>query len=295
MRSDPRIVLLCVCLLLSGRLVAECAKGQDHRRNQSTGIQIVEITITGTQGMSSDDLAGLEGKMMGGCYNDDSDEIEERVRALFRDRGYFRAEVQALHITPLDPLKTPKLVKVEAEIVEGERFRLKDIAFTGNHHFSAEQLRKAFPLKENELFEQGRIAGGLEGMRKLYSSEGYIDVVMIPNISFAGSGVHMNVEVREGPQYHMGKMDVFAKKELAERLRAVWDLEEGKVYDAGYPNKFMDVHHDLLPANFSSSDVQIVRNCPDAIVDVRFVIEQVEAAFHPANPVECEETQDNKP
>ena len=56
-------------------------------------------------------------------------------------------------------------------------------------------------------------------MRKLYTSEGYIDLIMIPNTSFTGSGVHMNVEIREGPQYHMGKMDVIAKKELAERLR----------------------------------------------------------------------------
>jgi hypothetical protein len=283
------VLALCASLLLSARLAAECVEGQDHRKNKNAGIQIVDMTITGTQAMSSGDLSSLEGKMIGGCFNDDSEEIEERVRAMFQDRGYFKAEVQTLHITPLDPLKNPKPVKVDAEVVEGERFRLKQIAFTGNHQFPAEQLRKEFTLKVNDLFERARIGGGLEGVRKLYTGEGYLDMVMLPNTTFTGTGVNMNVEVQEGPQYHMGKLDVFAKKELADRLRAGWELGEGKVYDAKYPGKFVEEHHNLLPADFTGSQIETVRNCPDAVVDVRIVIDPVEAAAHPAKAVKCEE------
>ena len=104
----------------------------------------------------------------------------------------------------------------------------------------------------------------------------------------------MSVEVNEGPQYHMGKLDVFARKELADRLGAVWELGEGKTYDASYPAKFLDEHHDLLPSGFTSSEIQVVRHCPDATVDVRLIIDQVEAAVHPAKPVECEESSENK-
>ena len=254
MRSDLPIMLLCVCLL-SGHLVAQCAKGQDHRSSPTSGIQIVEMTLTGTHGLNSVDIAGIEGQMIGGCYNDDADEIQTRVRALFQDLGYLRVQVQTFHLTPLDPLKTPKPVRLEAEVSEGEHFRLEEISFTGNHHFGTEQLRKSFPLKQGDLVERRGISGGLEALRKLYTSEGYIDFFTIPNISFTGSGIHMNIEVNEGPQYHMGRLDVFAKKELADRFRAAWDLREGKIYDAGYPAKFVDEHHDILPTGFTASEI----------------------------------------
>lgn len=292
MRMDPRL-LLCACLL-SRCIVAECAKGQDHRTNKTAGVQIVDMTIAGTQSLSSGDIGGLEGQMMGGCYDDDSDQIEERVRALFQDRGYFRVQVQSFHITPVDPLKNPKSVKVEAEILEGERYRVTEISFTGNHHFDAERLRKTIPLKKGDLFERRGVAGGLEAARKLYTSDGYLDAYMIPSVSFTGSGVRMSVEVNEGPQYHMGKFEVFAKKELADRLRAAWDLGEGKTFDASYPAKFMGEHQSMLPEGFTGSQIQMVRNCPDAIVDIRFVVDQVEAAAHPEKPVECEESSANK-
>jgi len=72
-------------------------------------------------------------------------------------------------------------------------------------------------------------------------------------------------------------------------------LSEGKIYDAGYPSKFIDAHRDLLPVDFTGSGVERVRNCPDAVVDVRFVIDQVGAAAHPAKPVKCEEKEHSQP
>jgi outer membrane protein assembly factor BamA len=291
MSDRAGLSLLFVCLLTAGELPAQCAKGQDHRARHSGGIQIVDMEISGTQTLSSGDLSSLEGTMVDGCYDDDSDEIEERVRALFQDRGYFRIEVQSLDIIATDPLKTPKPVKVEAVVTEGEIFRLKEITFTGNHHFGDEELRKAFPIKANDLFARARIAGGLESMRGLYNAQGYLDMVMIPSTTFAGSGVNLTVEVREGPQYHLGKLEVFAKKESADRLSTAWELGEGKVYDAGYVDKFLQEHEELLPEGFSRSNVQIVKDCPDRTVDVRFIVDPVRAAAHPAKPVPCEKTE----
>ncbi len=156
-------------------------------------------------------------------------------------------------------------------------------------------MRKSFPLKQGDLFERRGISGGLEALRKLYTSEGYIDFFTIPNISFTGSGIHMNIEVNEGPQYHMGRLDVFAKKELADRFRAAWDLREGKIYDAGYPAKFVDEHHDILPTGFTASEIKLVRNCPDAVADVRVIVDQIDAAAHPAKPVGCEDSSGDNP
>jgi Surface antigen variable number repeat len=280
---------LIAVVFLTGWLSADCGKGQDHRSNKSGGVQVTDFTITGTRDLSSGDLDALTSKMIGGCYDDDSDQLEEQVRALFQDRGYFRAEVKSLHVLPSDPLKVPKPVKLEAEVDEGSRYRVREITFTGNHHFASGKLRKAFSLKNGDLFDRSLAAGGLEGVRKLYVSDGYLEIVMIPNVTnITEPGLDLNVEVREGTQYHMGKLDVFAKKEIADRLRVDWGLAEGAVYDPAYVDKFLDDHHALLPAGFTRQDVQTVLDCPDATVEVRLIVDAIEAALHPTKPVTCE-------
>lgn len=295
MRVCRTAFLSLTVISLTGWLYGDCAKSQDHRSNKSSGIEITDFTVSGTRGMSSADLTALEGKMTGGCYDEDSDELEERVRALFQDLGYFRAEVKSLDITPSDPLKAPKPVKLEAEVVEGERYRVKQITFTGNRHFGSGKLRTAFSLKKGDFFDRSLVAGGLVGVRKLYVSDGYLDVVMIPDVTnIEEPNLHLNVEVREGTQYHMGKIDVFANKEIADRLRAGWELAEGKIYDPTYVDKFIEEHHALLPAGFTRADVQLIRDCPDATVEVRLIVDPIGAALHPAKPVECETSDQQK-
>ncbi|HKS74458.1 MAG TPA: POTRA domain-containing protein [Terriglobales bacterium] len=269
--------------------------GQDHRTNQSGGVQVVDLTVTGTQSLSSGQVTTLTGRMIGGCYDDDSDELQERVRALFQDEGYFYVDVKSFHIVQVDPLKTPKLVKLEAEVNEGQQVRVNEINFTGNHHFSSDKLRAAFSLKAGDVFDRSLIAGGLQGVRKIYVAEGFLDMVMIPDTKNVGRGVNLAVEVQEGPQYHMDQLDVFAKKEIADRVRAAWELRQGQVYDPAYLEKFLDEHQSLLPAGFGRSSVQTVRDCPDATVNVRFIMDAVEAAAHPAKPVACEKSQDSNP
>lgn len=296
MRPNLLVPLLLVFTLFAGASYGECAKGQDHRTNKNGGLQIMDVTVTGTQAFSSSELTAMTGKVIGGCYDEDSEVLEARVRALFQDEGYFTAEVKSVHIDPLDPLKVPKPVKLEAEVVEGERYRVREIVFTGNHHFDSAKLVGVLSFKVGDLFERSRMSGGLEGVRNLYLSDGFLDFVMIPQTrNMAAGGLTVAIEVIEGPQYHMDQLDVFAKKEMAERVRAAWELRQGQVYDPAYLDKFVDEHQALLPAGFGRNNVQIVTDCPDATVNVRLIIDPVEAAAHPAKPVACEESKDSNP
>jgi outer membrane protein assembly factor BamA len=256
----------------------------------------MDFTISGTQSMSSDDLDMLTATMVGGCYDEDSDELETWVQSLFQDKGYARADVQSLHIIPLDPTKMPKPVRIETEVVEGNRYRVNEVMFSGNHHFESEKLRKAFPLKKGDLFSRERIVAGLVEVRKLYTSDGYLDCVMIPDFTnMAETTLDFSIEVREGTQYKMGKLDVYAKKENADRLRAAWGLAEGSVYDQSYVDKFIDEHHALLPAAFTRADIQTIQDCPDGTAEVRLIVDPIDAASHPsAEPVKCEKPEQPK-
>jgi outer membrane protein assembly factor BamA len=249
-RLTPRTLFFAL-FLSAAFLPAECV--HDYRSNKNAGILITDFTITGTQTISATDLARITSDMIGSCFDEDSEEMEERVRASFQDRGYFKVEVKNLRFKPRDQLSVPKPVTLEGDVSEGARYKLAEITFVENHAFSSEKLREQFP----------------------------------------NGTANLNISIQEGPQYHMGKLDIVADKEVAARLRPEWKLAEGDVYDQTYIDQYLEVNRNLLPMGFSRDNVQRSQNCPDAVVRVRLVIDPAEDTSHaePKN-VPCEEHHD---
>jgi outer membrane protein assembly factor BamA len=280
---------LFLILLFASFLPAQCAK--DNREDKKSGILITDFTITGTQTISATDLARITSDLIGSCYNDDSDEIGERIRASFQQRGYFQVEVKSVKFKPGDPLGVPKPVTVESEVSEGPQFRLGQVTFLKNRVFSAEKLRQQFPLKTNDIVEREKVASGMESLRKLYATRGYLDFIAIPETTFGSNAtMNLNITVEEGPQYHMGKLDIVAEKEPAAKLRTEWKLPEGAVYDATYIDKYLTAARDILPANFSKGNVQTTQNCPDALIQVRLLVDPAQDMSHAeGKDVPCEE------
>jgi len=131
-------------------------------------------------------------------------------------------------------------------------------------------------------------------LRKLYGTQGFLDFTAIPDTKFASNATaSLNISIVEGPQYHMGKFDIVADKEVAARLGAEWKLPEGDVYDQAYIDQYLEANRDLLPVGFSRADVHRIQNCPDAVVEIRLIIDPAEDRSHaePKN-VPCEEHHD---
>jgi outer membrane protein assembly factor BamA len=125
-----------------------------------------------------------------------------------------QVEVKSLRVKPQDPLAAPKPVTLEGEVSEGPQYRLGQLTFLKNHAFTTEELRKQFPLKNGSLIERNKIAMGLESLRKLYVNDGYLDLVFVPETLLSSNGIaNLSITIDEGPQYHMGKLDIVAEKE----------------------------------------------------------------------------------
>ena len=286
-----RMHLARVLLVMTSFAVVACAQcANDHRSDKHGGIVVTDFTITGTTTLSSAELARLARDFVRSCYNDDSEEMQERLRAGFQDRGYFTVEVKSLSFKPGDPLGNPKPVAVEADVAEGPRYKVGEITFLENRAFSSERLRGVFPLKKGDTFDRGKIARGLESLRKLYGSSGFMDFVGIPETQPSSNGIMtLKVKVDEGPQYHMGKLEILAGKETAARLRSEWKLAPGSTYDSTYITKFVEKNHSLLPESFTAADVRQRFNCPEAVVEVSFEIDPQEGTSDPpAKNIPCE-------
>jgi len=294
MRTTTRLVTASLaCCLLPALLHADCPKDQDHRSSTEAGILVTDFTISGIQTLSSSELAKITGKLTGLCFDEDSEELKVRVRNLFQDRGFFAAVVKGLSIKTNDPLARPKPVTLEAEVGEGLRYKLAGIKVVGNNAVTTVTIRSEFTLRKGDPFERNKIASGLDGLRNLYGADGFLDSVFIPDTqSLSDATVFLTLTVEEGPQYRMGKLEILGDKEISEKLEAEWQLSEGAVYDATYLEKYLDTNRSLLPRGFTRQNVQVVRNCPEALVRVRLPLEATGSLSRPEN-VECEKPHDS--
>ena len=127
-------------------------------------------------------------------------------------------------------------------------------------------------MREGDAFRRAKIAEGLAAMRKVYGSLGFLDSVFVPDVNLdSSSTVKLNIEVREGPGYRMGILEVSGPPEVAAKLQTRWELEPGAVFNRDYVETFLDKNQSFLPPDFTpSSGVQLLEDCPDAIVSVHF-------------------------
>ena len=108
-------------------------------------------------------------------------EDAERVRYYYQTKGYFKALVgdpkTQIHDTSgvrwYFPFKSSpgKAVDITMPVEEGQRYRLKEITFTGNKAVTnTKALRSLFKIKDGDIFDTEAIRKGLESLRKAYAA-----------------------------------------------------------------------------------------------------------------------------
>jgi len=287
---------LILCLLLF--FFCQCGIAQTPiPSTDGRKILVDSFIISGTRTIDAAELAEITGSISGSEFNDDPEEMQERVRDQFQDHGYFQVEVGKFEIKVLDPLASPKLVRLEADVNEGPLCRLSTIDFTGNHFTTTEELRAMFPLKAGDVFEKAKIAGGLQSMMKSQGLHGLLDAYAIPNTTLSGSTVKLDIEMHEGLQYRMGKLEVIGPAEAADKLQARWTLDQGAVFDRSYTRKFLEENSSLLPANFVEEDgMKIFKNCSDSTVSVHIhlVSDPQHDALDRGKQTDCKDSDETK-
>jgi outer membrane protein assembly factor BamA len=290
-----RVATTLLCIFLASSLAADC--GPDFRSNKKSGFFIQDFIVNGTSSLSSQDLLNIRSKLIGACIDEQSD-LEQLVKESFQNEGYYAAVVKDLETHMVDALAQPKTINVEADVAEGQIYKLGAVRFIGNHAFEEARLRNAFQLRKGEKFNRSTLARGLGSIRKLYLHHGFADLAFIPDdtADFGNSEVNLIITIVEGPQYHMGKLVIVGKQdELAAQLQTAWGMGEGKVFDFGYPQEYLKANQQLLPVSFSQNDLQIIRNCPEATATVWLILQERDLGSQtPPRPIDCEESHDKK-
>ncbi len=270
----------------------------DSQSRDGRKIVVESFVILGTRTVDSVELADITNSIAGSTFTDDSEELQARIRAQFQDRGYYQAEIRHLDINAIDPLASPQTVRMEAEVSEGPRCRLTRIEFTDNHAFSSDELRAKFTMKVGDVFARSKVAAGLASMRKLYGSRGYLESAFTMGDHLDSSTtVKLDINVSEGPQYRMDKLEISGPADVAEKLQTRWELALGAIFDASYVKAFLEKNSSLLPADFiQANGVEPFMDCDDATVSVHLHLTQdpQHAALDRTKHVECPPPSEKK-
>lgn len=232
-------VLAAILLLVSSAVRAIAADRQ---------VIIRRLTLTGVQMVSATDERRLIQEIKSREYDsNDLNEIAERVRFAFQKLGYFKVSVQAPNVTAVRADGSRQIVDVNVTVSEGERYRLKDIRFKGSALFPAAQLRAQFKISDGEIFDRERIANGLDELRSLYCTRGYLDFSAVPETTIDETlhTVSLFIDLDEGSEFHAGKLLVLGEESepgAKEKLLSAWKSYEGSVFNCDVLQHFL---HDL--------------------------------------------------
>lgn len=173
------------------------------------------------------------------------DEIANRIRAEFQNRGYFKVLVEDPVVKVLSRRGAHEIVDVDLMVQEGEQYRLKSLEFKNSATFRIAELRAAFQIADGDIFNRSKIASGLENLRRLYGTEGYVNFAAVPETSIDEDAhlVSLSVDLDAGYVFRLGTLTVLGEESepgARQKLLATWRGYEGKVYDFRLLQQFLN-------------------------------------------------------
>ena len=166
------------------------------------------------------------------------------INRFYREKGLWNTEVKVQRQPVAD---NEDQVVVRFDIEPGKKFEVKKIEFFGNEFFSDKTLKKNLkPLKEDKrfkflskkLFKQADFEEGQEKLITFYQKNGFRDArvvsdsVYLYNYQGDKTGVKVNVNVYEGPQYRVRNISWEGNTVYTDdQLQSALDFEKGDIFD----------------------------------------------------------------
>jgi outer membrane protein assembly factor BamA len=164
------------------------------------------------------------------------------LKPLYWQRGHLRARFGRPQATAGAAGNCKGGASVSVPVEEGLAYAWERAVWAGNAALAAAQLDAALGMKAGEIADGVRISKALGEVRKAYGRRGYLFLNLKPRQEFADAErrVTYHFDVAEGPQFRMGALAVNGLPAPdANRLKGLWTLRAGEVYDASYVDEFL--------------------------------------------------------
>jgi hypothetical protein len=257
--SPARGTMHLIVRSLVASVLATAALGQSHPAESANKILISKLVI------ESNSLPGPDREQIVHSFQQKSYfqlEIGERIRQAFRDIGYFKAVVDEPKFSFPPQAEKRTIANVTVTVEPGTQYRLGEIRFEKATVFPSAQLRDLFPVSTGELFNTTKFVRGLENIRELYGTKGYVNFVASPEAIFEESRRTINfvLFVDEGKPYNFGQLLLEGVEPHAGAANALvdsWKPLVGHRYNSLELHQWLLAHHADWKAGVDSVETTI--------------------------------------
>jgi outer membrane protein insertion porin family len=267
----------------------ETPQGEDVVFVVSEKPTINKVTIKGAKVINKEDLqAAMTTRQYGILQRSVLKEDVEKIRALYRDKGYYDAEV-TYEVKPLEGNK----VDVAFHIKEKKKLYISRITFTGNQHFSDDELKDVietsekgtfFWLTDSGILKREKLEVDSDRLAAFYLNYGFMDVkVGRPEATYDEQGIYINFPIDEGHRFRVGKVEVSGKDiEPKIRIRSIIELSQHKYFDREALAKDLQNLTDFFTSRgyaFAEVTPKINKDDTQQVVDVDYEINKGELVY----------------
>jgi outer membrane protein insertion porin family len=219
------------------------------------------------------------------------EDMEVGIRGLYQDNGYFKVVVDVKELKTVDvngglPVignRHGKATNIIISVEEGPQFRMGKLAFRSSDPdqgliFKQEILQRAFPIKEGDIFDAGKIRKSLENFTKLYGEYGYIDFTAEPefDVQDAKKVVNLTLSFDQQKQFFVRRIEFSGNTTTRDKvIRRQLLLDEGQVFN----NRFWELS--LLRLNqlgyfepIKPENAELKKNVKAGTVDIKLKVKE---------------------
>jgi outer membrane protein assembly factor BamA len=229
-----------------------------------------------TRATARDEMTSRTASLVGSDYSRDfvTRYAAQNLLAIAQREGYLRARVRDVQTAREATPGGCDGVRVTVSVDEGIQYQWRAATWSGNSVFAQPDLDRLLGMTAGERADRSKIDRGIRSIVDAYRNRGFLDAAVHQALTFddAGRQVAGTMEVVEGAQFRMGKVEIVGPDTaVVESLKALWQLAEGAAFDPSYASRFaadarIKMREALAP--FKTVDVKLNRNVQAATVDV---------------------------
>jgi len=246
---------------------------------------IAEVNFEGNNDIEDDALQKAldsTGMAKGRIFDKNKlEKLELELQQVYYSLGKYAARIDASS-RKLDDDR----VAIDINISEGISATIKSINITGNQSFDDDELLKVFQLEPTDAgwfaddeYSSSKLTADLESLKSYYMDRGYIQFGVDSQqvtISPDRKDISITVNLREGDQYRLGKIDITGEMVVDEvELRALVTLREGDIFSRKQINSVLSAMQKRIgEEGYAFADVRVLNNLnpEDKTVDLQLLV-----------------------
>lgn len=255
--------------------------------------RVAAISLAGVSELSEDDILAIMNTKTGSVVNLRilADDLN-RVRSLYRDKGFYLAEV-SYRFDQTDR-GTARLI---LDIKEGSKLYIRDISIRGASQLRESDLKSELALSERGFFSFLTGSGILKEdmlerdaavIEAYYANRGFMDArVAPPEVEYRDDGIYITFIVEEGARYRVGEVvirgdlieapdDLFKITTLDDIASREGFLDRSVIRDDVHK---LAEHYAELGYAFAQVDVRLDEDRERQMVNVAYVISKRQKVF----------------